>query len=548
MRKIVERIDSLLKKEHGTVFKEHGGRIKLCLVYPNIYHTGISNLGFQTAYRLFNQRRDVVCERAFLPSIDDIDEYKNGYPLISFESKTPLYDFDILAFSLCFENDYPAILQILELGKIPFYSFQRESSHPLIIAGGVLCFSNPEPVAQIFDVIFTGEAEELIDRFIEVYRLTKDSSHEKDFKQSFKKEILKSDGFYVPEAYSEIYSSTGKLTGRQSIWENAPEKIKRVYCKDISDRFSYSQIVTSEAVFSDMFLIETMRGCPFRCRFCLVGHIYSPVRKASILKINEKIYEIQKVKPSRVGIIAPSITAYSELKELLKIPDIELSFTSLRADKTTIELLKTLARSRTLTLAPETGSERLRRVIKKGVNEDDLLLIARKLSETELENLKLYFMIGLPFEKDEDIDEIVKLVKKIRNVFNRRITVSVSIFVPKPFTPFQWHRMEEYETVNERLKKLKKDTLQIKGFKLFHEVLKYSYMQGYFARADRRGISVIERVSQGENFKKIFDEVKNSFYEIKSYEDYLPWDFIEHERLTKEILWKDYEMAKCEAC
>jgi len=541
MRKIVERIDALIQKEKGTIFKEHGGRIKVCLIYPNLYSVGISNLGFQTVYRLFNQRKDVVCERAFL--LEKQDNHEN-YPLVSFESKTPLYEFDILAFSLCFENDYPNILKILKLGRVPCYSFQRDFNHPLVIAGGVGAFSNPEPVAKIFDVIFIGEAEELIDKFVELYKSVKEGSYEENFKENLKKEVLKLEGFYVPEAYEEIYDLSGKLAGRQKVWENAPDKIKKVYCKD-SEKFSFSQIITEEAVFSQMFLIETMRGCPFSCRFCLVGHVYKPVRRVPLERLKEKI---EDSKPFRIGIIAPSVTAYTDLKELLKIPGVELSFTSLRADSSTCEILKTIESQKTVTLAPEAGSERLRRIIKKGIKEEDLLAIAHKLKEITVETLKLYFMIGLPFEKDEDIDEIVKLVKKIRNVFPRRITASVSVFVPKPFTPFQWHRMEEYEKVKEKLKKLKKDTLEIKGFRLVHEVPKYSYMEGYFATASRKAISVIERVSEGENFMKIFDEIKSSLYEIKSLNDYLPWDFIEHEGLSKEALWKEYEKAKAIAC
>lgn len=537
MRKIFERVDALLRKEKGTIFKEHGGRIKICLIYPNVYPVGVSNLGFQTVYRLFNQRKDTVCERAFLP--EKIEEYRN-FPLFSFESKKPLYEFDILAFSLCFENDYPNILKILELGRVPYYSFQRQFNHPLVIAGGVLCFTNPEPVAQIFDIIFIGEAEELIDKFVEVYKSVKENSYEEDFKENLKREILKIEGFYVPEAYEEIYDRNGDLIGRNSIWIDAPKTIKKVYCKEVSKRFSFSQITTPEATFSNMFLIETMRGCPFSCRFCLVGHVYNPVRKAEIEDLKAKIEES---KPFRAGLIAPSITAYRELMELLKISDAELSFTSLRADKSTIEVLKTIKLPKTITLAPEAGSERLRKIIKKGINEEDLLLIAQELNTTEVENLKIYFMIGLPFEKDEEVDEIVRLIKKIRALFHRRITASISIFVPKPFTPFQWHKMEKFEVVKEKLKKLQKDTLQIKGFKLVHEVPKYSYMEGYFARASRKAISVIERLSKGENFGKIFDEIKESLYKIKSFNDYLPWDFIEHEGLSKEFLWKEYERA-----
>lgn len=541
MRKIFDRIDALLEKEKGTIFKEHGGRVKICLIYPNYYQVGISNLGFQSVYRLFNERKDVVCERAFLPEKEE--DFVNN-PLVSFESKKPLYDFDVLAFSLCFENDYPNILKILKLSKIPYNVSERDFNYPLLVAGGVLCFSNPEPVANIFDVVFIGEAEEIVDKFIETYKSVKEGSYEEEFKINLKKQLINLEGVYIPEAYEEVYFQE-KLTGRRILWNNAPEKIKKVYCKEFSEKFNFSQIITDEAVFSNMFLLESMRGCPFSCRFCLVGHIYRPVRKASFEKLKETI---ERLKPSKIGIIAPSLTAYSDLKELLKIDGVELSFTSLRADKLTFNILKDISSQRTITLAPEAGSERLRKIIKKEITEDNLLLIVEELKKINIETLKLYFMIGLPFEKDEDVDDIVKLIKKIRVIFPRRITASVSVFVPKPFTPFQWHRMEDYERVKEKLKKLKRDTLAIKGFKLVHEVPKYSYMEGYFARGSRQAISVIEKISEGENFGKILDEVKYRLYETKSFEDYLPWDFIEHEGLTKESLWKEYEKAKALAC
>ncbi|GAB6182506.1 radical SAM protein [Thermodesulfovibrio hydrogeniphilus] len=546
MKKIYAKIDEILNSEKGVIRKDHGGKIKICLIYPDIYQVGISNLGFQTVYRLFNERKDVVCERCFLPQKEEIFEYEKGISLISYESKKPLYEFDIIAFSLCFENDYPNVIKILELAKIPYLTSERTYEYPLIIAGGVLCFSNPEPLSEVFDIVFLGEAEELIAVFVEKYKQVREGSYLEEFKQNLKKELLSSDGFYIPEAYKEVFDATGKINGRQILWHGAPSIIKRVYCRDLSNKFSYSQIVTPMAVFSEKFLIETMRGCPFSCRFCLVGQIYNPPRKVKTEILKAKIDEAISYGFS-LGLIAPSLTAYRELQTLLDTPNIEISFTSLRADKHTLQALDVLSKRKTVTLAPEAGSERLRRVIKKGIEEENILNIAEKLSNTEVETLKLYFMIGLPFEKEEDIDEIVKLIQKIRAVFTRRITASISIFVPKPFTPFQWHGMEKIEIVKERLKKLSKDTLKIKGFKLLHEVPKYSYMQGYFARADRQALTIAARVSRGENFGKIFDEIKQEIYETKSFEDFLPWDFILHEGITKEGLWIEYKKARIDS-
>lgn len=544
MKKIVERINEIIKKERGTIRKDHGGKVKICLVYPNSYQVGIANLGFQSVYRLFNQRKDVVCERTFLPEQELLLEHERGYPLISYESKTPLNQFEIIAFSLSFENDLANVIKILKLSKINPLARERELEDPLIIAGGVLCFANPEPFANIFDFLFIGEAEELIDPFIDRYKEIKEEVNLLEFKDVLKRELIKLKGIYIPEAYTEVYDSKGKLIGRQKNWEEAPEKVEKVSAKNFNVQFNYSQIVTSESAFPDMFLIETMRGCPFNCRFCLVGKVYRPVRKVPLEKIKNAIEDGKKYDFSTAGLIAPSLSANQELKELLQSPDVELSFTSLRADRFTIDMVDLLAQRKTITVAPEAGTERLRKVIGKGISEEDLVKISKLFSERGLETLKLYFMIGLPFEREEDIDSIVQLIKKIREIFTRKLTASISIFVPKPFTPFQWHRMEELDTVKERIKKLKKDTLKIKGFKLVHEVPKYSYLQGYLSRADRRGLNVIQKIANGENIKNVIEEVLEQIYLIRELNDYLPWDFIVHEGIDKKSLWMEYEKAK----
>lgn len=539
MKKIPENVEYFLSREKGTIFKKPGGKLRVCLIYPNVYSLGVSNLGFQTVYRLLNQRKDTLCERAFLP-----DNIYEDATVVSFESKTPLYEFDILAFSLCFENDYPNILKILKHSKIPYLASERKAHHPLLIAGGIICFSNPEPISKIFDIIVVGEAEDILDQFIDTVNAVKVGSYEKDFKQQLKKELIKLEGFYIPEAYEEIYSD-GVVVGRKTLWKEAPERIRKVYSKDFAKSFSHSVIVSSLAAFPNMYLIETMRGCPFRCRFCLVGHVYAPVRKADFERIKDIIKEV-KASELSVGLIAPTITAYQNLITLVD-EKTEISFTSLRADRSTVDFLKTLKTQKTVTLAPETGSERLRKVIKKGITEEEILTIVRKLSDTPVQTLKLYFMIGLPFERDEDIDEIINLLKKVRNLFPRMITASISVFVPKPFTPMQWHRMEDMDVVKERLKKIKRDAATIKGLRVNHEVIKYAYMQGYFARADRRAVTVIERVSEGENFLRIFDELSDFVYSIRDYNDFLPWDFIEHEGLSREYLWFEYKKAMSEA-
>ena len=274
-RRLIEKIEELLSKEQGTVYKDPGGRINIALVYPNTYHVGMSNLGFQGIYGLLNRMDDVVCERGFLPEDKDIDEYiRTHTELFSMESKRPLSRFDIVAFSVSFENDYPNIVKILELSNLPIRSAERNPYHPLIIMGGVCTFYNPEPVADFFDICFIGEADEMLHEFLEVYKTCTDKS------EVLKKSIA-IEGLYVPEFYAVSYGTDGKISRRHRSGE-APENIKRRYLKDLSRSDISTSIITPETEFSEMYLIEAMRGCPWNCRFCIAGKIYSPPRKKDI--------------------------------------------------------------------------------------------------------------------------------------------------------------------------------------------------------------------------------------------------------------------------
>lgn len=447
----------------GKLRNKHNSKIKICLVYPNVYQVSITNVEFNRLYRFFNERRDLICERSFLPSLQEIKEYKNGLPLFSCETKKTLYEFDIIVFSLDFENEYPNIIKILDLSKIVPLVRERQYQNPLLIAVGCSCFFNPEPVSNIFDIIFIGETEELMKSFLSIYKEVRKDSYEEDFKNNLKEELLKFNGFYIPEAYIEIYDLKGKLKEKRNIWINAPRKIKSVFFQD-----KYQESFPAK-------------------NFLISSNVYS-ISESSVLSYGK-----------------------------------------------------------TLVLVPETGSDRLRRIIKKELSNEELLLILDKIYRNEIENLRLYLKIGLPFESESDIDEIIRFLGKTREKFHGNITANIRVFIPKPFTAFQWHKMEYYEVVKERLKKLKKDTAKIKGLTLVHEVPKYSYMEGYFSRADRRGLLIIQRVSKGENFGKIFEEIKDELYEIKNFDDYLPWDFIEHQGITRENLWEEYKKAEVEA-
>lgn len=536
-RRLIEKIDKLLLKEKGAIFKDPGGRINVCLIYPNTYHVGMSNLGFQGIYTLLNDRIDTLCERAFLPDEDDIDEYRRtDTKLFSLESKRPLNKFDILAFSVSFENDYPNILKILELANIPLRASDRNHTHPLIIIGGVCAFFNPEPLADFFDVCFVGEAEEMLNEFIDAYKKS-------ETRQELYKKTAAIEGVYVPGFYNIKYNNG--IHSREAL-DGAPEKIKRRYIKDISAHKFRQSIVTPETEFSDMYLIEAMRGCPWKCRFCVAGHIYSPARKKELTAIKEEIDNALKI-TERVGLIGPSLTDYPHISEVLKTEGVDFSITSLRASKKSAELAGLLKGHKSVSIAPEAGTERMRRVINKKITEDDIIETSRLIFSEGMENLRLYFMVGLPTENDDDIKGIVNLVKKIRGISKKgNIVLTLSTFVPKPFTPFQWHGMEKIAIVKERLKAVKSSLLPIRGIKVFHDVPKYAYMQGFFSMGDRRISKSLEAMLRMHDWKKACIEtgIAPDFYVMrnKDFSENLPWDFIDS-GISKEKLWEEYQKA-----
>jgi radical SAM superfamily enzyme YgiQ (UPF0313 family) len=538
-RRLIEKADALVVKEKGTIFKEPGGKINICLVYPNTYHVGMSNLGFQGIYGFLNKRDDVVCERAFLPYDEDIDEYiRTGTPVFSFESKRPLQSFDIVAFSVSFENDYPNILKILDISKIPFQSSERNEYHPLLIAGGVCAFSNPEPVASVFDILFAGETEESLNEFLKVYLKGRN-------KNEVKGQAVQIEGIYVPEFYRLAYNSDGTISERISLY-NAPEKIKRTYLKDLSSSAIKTAIVTSETEFSNMYLIEAMRGCPWACRFCLVRHIYSPPRQKRPENIKAEIDSARQITP-KIGIIGPSLTDYPYIKDILCIEGVDFSITSLRASPMSAGLVELMKNSKSVSIAPEAGTERLRKVINKRITEQDILTTSGLVFNSGIENLRLYFMIGLPSEKNEDIIGIVELVRKIRSLPGKgNIILSISTFVPKPFTPFQWHPMEKLDTLKEKLKFIKMELRDAKGIKVFHDVPKYAHMQGLFSTGDRKVFEVLLKMVRTDDFKTACSEAKMNMdfyiFREKSFNEILPWDFIDN-GISKEELWREYNKA-----
>ena len=521
--------------------KDPGGRINIALCYPNRYSLAMSSLGFQGIYGLLNNLPDVVCERVFFPDQEDLEEYeKTKAELFSLETRRPLSAFDIIAFSVSFENDYPNLLKMLRMARIPLRSAARDVQHPIVIMGGVCAFYNPEPLSDFMDIIFVGVAEEMLEEFLSLYR-RKGGVERAQLLEA----VTGIEGVYVPAFYDVSYDIQGRISGRRAS-HGAPEIIRKQSIKDLSRSFLRSSVITPEAKFSNMYLVEAMRGCPWSCRFCLAGHIYRPVRKKELNRLSEEVKEAVQKTP-KVGLIGPSLSDYPHAEDLLRMEGVDFSITSLRASPKSGRLVQLMKGHKSISIAPEAGTKRLRDVINKKITDSDIFGTARLILESDVETLRLYFMIGLPTETMDDIEGIIDLVKTIRkNTRKGFIRLSVSTFVPKPFTPFQWHAMEPLKSIKEKLKRIKKGLAQEKGVRVLHDVPKYAHLQGLLALGDRRVGRVIEQIAAED-----MDVMKQGSTEIdiaaivfrnKDISEILPWDFIDA-GFTKEHLWDEYRKA-----
>lgn len=551
-----EKAKNILEKEDGTIYKRHQGLISVALAYPNRYFVGMSNLGLQSIYNILNRRDDTVAERVFLPDEEDIDEYKRtNAKLFSLESQMRICEFDILAFSVSFENDYPNMLSILSLSGIPLESSDRSNEYPLVIAGGVCTFFNPEPISSFVDLFIIGEGEEVIDEFIDLYKELKNKSVTKT---ALLANLAQIEGIYVPRFYQTAYKEDGTIKG-VIIEPGLPQRIKKRWVKEIGRYITKNWVTTPDTEFGNMSLIEVSRGCKWSCRFCLEAYVCRPLRFRGINLIREEIGN-KKSNTEKVGLVGATISCYPYFKELFSNlletkGGSKISVSSLRADSLSPDLIRVLAESghKTIALAPEAGSERLRRIINKRLEEEDILSGIEMILKNDIPNVKLYFMIGLPTEMSVDIDAILIMARRVQVLMLKigrdkgrvgRLTLSINPFIPKPHTPLQWFPMDHVKSLEEKLRYLKKGVSLLDNVKIIYEIPKWSYIQTLLSRGDRRvGTILLNQFSSRCDWKTASKQanLNTDFYVYRniSPDEILPWDYIDP-GIKKEVLIREH--------
>ena len=556
-RILKEKYDEILSREEGFCKKLWGDALRVCLAYPNVYRTGMSNLGFQTIYGLINSIPGCLCERVFLPDREDEAEFeREGAILLSLESQRPLTHFDIIAFSLPFENDYPNILKMLSMSGISLLSRGRKAREPLILGGGVAVTLNPEPLADFFDLFILGEGDEAIFQFLNTCRegLSAGISRE-ELLFSMQRNI---EGSYVPRFYTVSYGNNHLIEKIEPVSDRLPRKIRKRTVSDINAFLTEQRIVTGDTELGGMFVTEVSRGCRRGCRFCAAGFVFRPARfretellKTSFLKALDA--------GRKIGLLGAAVSDHPELLSLCRFireREGKLAIGSVRVDRITPELLRLLREGgvKTISLAPEAGSSRLREMIRKGITEEHIFRAVEMLTEAGIENIRLYFMVGLPTEEDGDIEAIIDLTKKIRHHANKysqgqrsfkRITLSLNQFIPKAATPFQWHPLTDVNMVKKRIKRIDAAFRREANIRVIHDLPKWNYVQALLSLGDRRVSDILLSVHRhGGNWPQALKEVNINpdfhVYRQKGTAEILPWDFIDH-GTSKSFLLGEYQ-------
>ncbi len=541
-----EKADRLLSQETGTIRKDWGGRVAFALVYPNTYAVGMSNLGFQTIYRHLNELPDVVCERVFLPDPEDLPEYqRTGTGPFSLESKRPLAQFDLVGFSITYEGDYINTLRLLRMAGIPLRPEDRQPADPVILMGGVCAFANPEPVAPFMDFVVVGEGEEIVGEIVAAYReafgTVPLAARRRD---DLLDRLAPIPGIYVPQRYAVSYQDDGTIAAVRPE-PGVPAIVTKRRLKKVDDFRTMSLLRTPNAEYGHLALLEVGKGCGRGCRFCLEGQIYRPVRHRSLETLRETVREIKK-DSNRVGLVGACVSDYPWIGGLMKVLEeegLEVSISSIRADSLTEELVSSLRRGghRTLTVAPEAGTERLRHVIRKDISDAQLYEACELVRAHGIPNLKCYFMIGLPTETDEDIEAIpdlaTRLLERLRVPSGQgepfgRLTLSISSFVPKPWTPFQWAPFDPVNRLEVKLRTIKAGVRRLHNVRVLHENPREALLQALLARGDRRVADFLEEAARLEGdwrtaLREWSGDAEFYTHRERPLGEALPWDHLD---------------------
>lgn len=558
--------------------------IRFAICFPDVYEIGMSHLGIQILYEMFNRRDDIYCERVYSPWTDlDAIMRKEKIPLFAIESQEPIRTFDFVGITLQYEMCYTNVLQILDLGQIPLLSKDRGEADPIVIGGGP-CSYNPEPLADFFDLFYIGEGETVYYQMMDVYQ---ENRRQGGTRLSFLERAAEIPGIYVPAFYRITYNADGTIKKRERMNSYAKETIRKEIVLDLSDTYYPEKpLVPFLKATQDRVVLEIQRGCIRGCRFCQAGAVYRPVRERSLEFLKRMACQmIQSTGQEEISLASLSSSDYSQLKELVFFlieefqgKGINISLPSLRIDAFSLDVMSKVQdiRKSSLTFAPEAGSQRLRNVINKGLTEEMILNGAAEAFHGGWNRVKLYFMLGLPTETVEDIEEIAVLADQIARVYYAevpkeqrqgkvQITVSTSFFVPKPFTPFQWAPMctkedflEKARVVNGKVHEM----LNRKSITYHWHEADVSVLEGILARGDRRvGAVILSAYQKGclyDAWSEHFDEQKwmEAFQEteidpffyttrVRELDEILPWDFIDA-GITKEFLIREWKQAQKE--
>ena len=534
--------------------------IRFAFCFPDVYEVGMSHLGTRILYHTINQRKDTYCERVFAPWPDMEEQLrKNEIPLMTLETKDPLTAFDILGFTLQYEMSYTNILNMLDMAGITYRASERGEEEPIIMAGGP-CAYNPEPLYDIVDFFEIGEGEEVMNEVLDVYKKYKGKGKKKEFLR----EIAKIQGVYVPSLYEVSYNEDGTIKEFKPKYEDVPAKVKKRIVNNFDKvDFPLDMIVPYSEIVHDRVVLETSRGCTNGCRFCQAGMIYRPVReKTTNTLLDQADKMIKATGYQEVSLASLSICDYSDIQNLVSTLILEhgkknvgVALPSIRVDAFSVDLIKEIQKVRKtgLTFAPEAGSQRMRDIINKGLTEERILEATKNAFESGWSTIKLYFILGLPYEELEDAAGIGELAEKMAAVYydihkdkrakGLKINVSTSILVPKPFTPFQWAPMARPDEVWQKIDAVK-GAIKTRAIHYNYHEQKTSFMEAVFARGDRRTcellIKAFEKGAKFDGWSEYFNyelwteaikecNIDEDFYVYRdrSYDEILPWDFID---------------------